>query len=120
MQIAFDAADIKGAHIYVIPADGGAPRRLTSGSGENVVPSWSRDGKFVFFASNRSGNFQIWKCRAETGETRSSPAAQVTRGGGFRAFESADGSYLYFAKGRGKPGLWRRGLLGNPEAKNEF
>jgi len=36
--------------------------------------------------------------------------------GGFRALESADGSYLYYAKGRGKPGLWRRELLSNSGA----
>jgi hypothetical protein len=34
-------------------------------------------------------------------------AVQVTRHGGFAAFESPDGKLLYFAKGSTIPGLWR-------------
>jgi Tol biopolymer transport system component len=58
----------------------------------------------------RSGEQQIWKVPADTGESPSTPAVQVTQGGGIDAFESADGRYLYYAKGRGKKGLWRKPL----------
>jgi hypothetical protein len=58
----------------------------------------------------RSGEQQIWKVPADTGESPSTPAVQVTQGGGLDAFESADGRYLYYAKGRGKIGLWRKAL----------
>ena len=34
-------------------------------------------------------------------------AVQVTRHGGFAAFESPDGRFLYYAKGLTVPGLWR-------------
>jgi Tol biopolymer transport system component/DNA-binding winged helix-turn-helix (wHTH) protein len=115
--IAFDSAQSTGSQIYVIAADGGAPRQITAAPGENVVPSWSRDGRYLYFSSNRNGDFQIWKCGADTGETQSHPAFQVTQKGGFRAFESAAGAYLYYAKGRGKPGLWRRGLLRNADVE---
>ena len=54
---------------------------------------------------NRSG-----RCAAETGESPSTPAVQVTQGGGINPFESADGKYLYYAKGRGMTGLWRKDL----------
>lgn len=114
-QIAFDANEGTHPDIFVVSADGGTSRRITAIPGENVVPTWSQDGKFIFFASNRSGDFQIWKVIAATGETRSHPAIQITQSGGFRAFESADGNYLYYAKGRGKPGLWRRSLLSGKE-----
>jgi hypothetical protein len=86
------------------------PRRLTTSPAEDVVPSWSHDGKWIYFASNRSGHFQIWKVPADTGESSATPAARVTQHGGFNAFESADGKYLYFAKGPAKPGVWRRRL----------
>ena len=114
-QIAFDSEQPEGTAIFVISPDGGIPRPITPNSGDNCVPSWSQDGKFVYFASSRSGEFQIWKVSAATGETPSSPAIQVTRGGGFRAFESPDGKYLYYAKGRGKAGLWRRDLSDGKE-----
>lgn len=93
-------------------ADGGVPRRITA---RGMVPAWSRDGNSIYFASDRSGEFQIWKISEATGETQSHPAIQVTQGGGFRAFESSDGKYLYCAKGRGKSGLWRRDLSGGKE-----
>jgi Tol biopolymer transport system component len=109
-HIAFDSANGAGIQIYVVSADGGAPRQITAGPGENVVPSWSRDGRNIYFSSNRGGDFQIWKCQADDGETQLHPAFQVTQKGGFRALESVDGRYLYFAKGRGKSGLWRRAL----------
>ena len=35
---------------------------------------------------------------------------QVTTEGGFAAFESPDGKYLYYAKGRGEAGVWRKRL----------
>ena len=113
-QIAFDS----DCQIYVIGADGGTPRQLTQ-SGENCTPFWSRDGKFIYFASNRTGDFQIWRASALRGDTPSEPAVQITQGGGFRGFESADGKYLYYAKGRGKRGLWRRSLPSTPASKEE-
>jgi Tol biopolymer transport system component len=113
-QIAFDS----NCQIFVISSDGGTPRRLTT-SYENCAPSWSRDGNFIYFGSNRSGEFQVWRASAVTGETRSQPAVQMTQGGGFRAFESSDGKYLYYAKGRGKRGLWRRGLPSTSASKEE-
>ena len=47
---------------------------------------------------------------ASSGESPSSRPVQITTGGGFNSIESPDKQYLYFAKGRGKPGLWRRRL----------
>jgi hypothetical protein len=105
LEIAFDSEQ----GVLVISADGGTPRHITN-SGENYAPSWSRDGQFIYFASSRSGKFQVWKAFASTGETSSRPAVQITQGGGFRASESVDGEYLFYAKGRDEHGLWRRRL----------
>ena len=44
----------------------------------------------------------MWKMPVEGG-----PAVQITRHGGFTAFESMDGRYLYYAKNNGCPGVWR-------------
>ena len=77
-------------------------RRLTDNPSDDMAPSWSRDGRWIYFASSRSGQLQLWKAPAE-----GSPAAQVTRKGGVLAVESLDGKFLYYAKGRVAPEIWR-------------
>jgi Tol biopolymer transport system component len=111
--VAFNARLAEQGDIYVIGANGGVPRRLTEDPADDVVPSWSRDGQWIYFASNRTGEFQVWKMPAEGGE-----AAQVTKLGGFIAFESPDGAYVYYTKGLGfVPGLWRVPVGGGEEAQ---
>jgi len=96
--------------IFVISADGGHARQLTTDPAEDVAPTWSRDGRWIYFGSTRSGSMQIWKMPATGGS-----AVQVTRQGGFEGFESSDGTYLYYLKGRGIPGIWRVPAEGGPE-----
>jgi Tol biopolymer transport system component len=83
--------------VYVIAPDGGRLQRLTSDPFLHTYPTWSRDGKSIYFASDRSTQSaprylaQIWKMPAEGGE-----AIQLTRTGGFFQQESPDGAFLYF------------------------
>jgi hypothetical protein len=42
-------------------------------------------------------------------------AVQVTKQGGFAAFEAPDGKTLYYAKGQNAPGLWRLKVQGGEE-----
>jgi dipeptidyl aminopeptidase/acylaminoacyl peptidase len=110
-QIAFDfCAEREDRDIYVVRAEGGAPRRLTTDPAEEVVPSWSRDGQWIYFAANHNGDWQVWKIPAAGGET-----LQVTKQGGFLAFESPDGKFVYYAKGLTLPGLWRVPVAGGEE-----
>lgn len=54
--------------LYVAPAGGGAERRLTNDPAPDALPRWSRDGRWIYFTSERSGNWQIYRVRAEGGE----------------------------------------------------
>jgi Tol biopolymer transport system component/DNA-binding winged helix-turn-helix (wHTH) protein len=101
-KIAFDSRPKGHSQVLVVNAEGGTPVAITDGVAEDKVPSWSSDGKFVYFLSNRDGSDEIWKVSASGG----SPS-QVTHNGGFAAFESADGRFLYYAKGDDQPGIWR-------------
>ena len=93
------SSDAEGQfHAYVVNADGGAPRRLTSGS----HPSWSRDGKWIYFSSDRQGDSQIFKMPAVGGGP-----AQLVTDGHLRTMESPDGKQLYFARGATKSTVWR-------------
>jgi len=111
-QIAFDSDEEGHGGVYLVNAEDGRSRRLTTATGisNNYVPSWSRDGKWVYFTSDRTGAWQVWKMPAEGGQ-----AVQVTKKGGFAAFESPDGKTLYYAKGRNAPGLWRLPVQGGEE-----
>ncbi|MCA1600575.1 MAG: winged helix-turn-helix domain-containing protein, partial [Acidobacteria bacterium] len=109
-HIAFDARAEGHSDIYVVNAEGGRPRRITTETSNDVVPSWSRNGRFVYFASNRTGTRpEVWKAPAAGGEAR-----QVTKQGGFAAFESPDGKFLYYAK-LDAAGLWRIPVEGGEE-----
>ncbi len=106
-RIAFDAQ----GGIHVIDVDGGPSRRVASEHADGVVPSWSRDGQWIYFASPRTGRSEVWKVPAAGGQ-----AVQVTKRGGFAAFESHDGKSLYYAKGMNLTGLWNVAVNGGEEA----
>jgi len=104
-------ANVDGTEdLYLIGGAGGKPRRLTQGAGNNMFASWSHDGKWIYFASNRSGEFQCWKMPSGDGD-----AVKVTRGGGYGGFESPDGRFLYYAKGRLSSAVWRVPVAGGEE-----
>ncbi len=111
-RITFDCRAEGNPHIYVMRADGGRPLRISHGRGENVVPSWSHDKQWIYFASNRGGDWQAWRMTPQ-GEK----LTQITTKGGFAPFESADGRFIYYAKGRDLPGIWRVPVAGGDENK---
>jgi Tol biopolymer transport system component len=111
-SIAFDAQGKEGRrNIKVVDSGGGQPRQLTDGPFSSAVPSWSRDGKSIYFTSDRGGRFEIWKAPAQGGA-----AAQITQEGGYVALESADAKTLYYTKSSGGDGpLYARLLAGGGE-----
>src|SRR5271170_8036404 len=52
-EIAFTGDYDGNADVYVIPATGGTPRRLTYHPAADLVIGWTRDGKSVLFSSSR-------------------------------------------------------------------
>jgi len=68
------AANRGASDIWLVPARGGEPRRLTSSPASDSNPRWSPDGRTIAFISTRSGSPQIWRIDPSGGE-----AVQVTR-----------------------------------------
>lgn len=54
--------------IWIVPASGGEPRRLTSGEKRDSDPSFSPDGRTLAFLSDRDGGSQIWKLDLSGGD----------------------------------------------------
>jgi Tol biopolymer transport system component/DNA-binding winged helix-turn-helix (wHTH) protein len=108
VSISFDSPQNGSHDIYVVNSDGGQKRRLTWESSDDRLSSASSDGQWLYFASNRTGRWEVWKVPVQGGSS-----VQVTKNGGFEAFESFDGNALYFTKHRGlewtfgKSSLWK-------------
>ena len=107
--IVFDSRLGEHSHITMVDSEGRNQHDVVAGDYENVVPSWSRDGRFIYFVSNRTGKWQVWKRELATGEE-----TQVTRNGGFGAFESYDAKTLYYSRFEGG-GLWSMPTGGGSE-----
>jgi Tol biopolymer transport system component len=76
-----------------------------------MLPSWSRDGRWLYFASDQSGTFQTWKLPMDA----SAPATQITRGGGYGGVESLDGKFLFYARSPLSGAIWRVPVEGGEE-----
>jgi Tol biopolymer transport system component/DNA-binding winged helix-turn-helix (wHTH) protein len=111
--IAFEFRPAEHSEIYLLEVGGGAPKLLPTLPGsDNGGPNWSRDGKWIYFYSDRGGEpFQLWKVPINGG-----PPVQITKNGGVFAAESADGRSLYYAKVE-SPGIYKMPLQGGAEER---
>ncbi|MBK9373936.1 MAG: PD40 domain-containing protein [Holophagales bacterium] len=87
--------------VFLTTPNGRQPLRLTSSPAHDSAPSWSRDGAWVYFGSNREDDYQVWKMKPDP----EAVPVRVTREGGHGARESADGRTLYFTKPL-REGIW--------------
>jgi TolB protein len=58
-RIAFVAMDDGNFDIYAMDPDGSRLRKLTDNQGNNEDPSWSPDGRYLVFSSNRRGTYNL-------------------------------------------------------------
>jgi serine/threonine protein kinase len=113
-QIAYNDWFGNGA-TWLVSAQGGPPRRLTTGEFDEGIPSWSRDGAWLYFFSTRSGTPQLWKMR-----TRGDAAVQVTWHGGWLATESKDCKYFYFMRELPTMSVWKAPVMGDEKSLPVF
>jgi Tol biopolymer transport system component/DNA-binding winged helix-turn-helix (wHTH) protein len=109
--ITFDSNVEGNWDIWVIRSEGGRPVRITRSPADDFIPSWSHDSSWIYFSSRRTGRLEIWKIRPD-----GSSETQVTTGGGWVAYESTDGHYLFY-KNQGETPLWRIPVDGGAPAK---
>jgi len=65
--------------LYVLPVDGGAATRLTSGPEWDGDARWSPDGSTLVFSSDRGGNRNLWLMDADGGRPRALTDDAATR-----------------------------------------
>jgi dipeptidyl aminopeptidase/acylaminoacyl peptidase len=111
-EIVFDS-NLEGQfELYLINADGGNLRRVTDNPANDAVATFSRDGCSIYFTSDRTKDWQIWKMPVDGGEP-----VQVTRGGGRIGFESVDGEFVYYSRDIWATSIWRVSVRGGEETK---
>lgn len=97
-------------HIYILPATGGKPRKITS-----EVPSywhgWSPDGQFLVYCAERGGNYDVYKISVDGGEEVRLTTDQGLDDG---PEYSPDGKYIYYNSYQsGSMEIWRMDPDGN-------
>lgn len=61
-------------HLFLVPAEGGTARQVTSGDFHHGSPAWSADGTSIYFSANRSSDWEY--------EFRNSELYRVDRSSG--------------------------------------
>jgi Tol biopolymer transport system component/DNA-binding winged helix-turn-helix (wHTH) protein len=96
------------------PAAQRALTRLTFDAGLQFGATWSPDGRFIAYSSDRGGKFDIWVQPVSGGD-----AVQVTKGPGhnWQPDWSPDGKQIAFRSEHGDGGLYVVPALGGPERR---
>ena len=99
-----DHTEARQSLIYVLPATGGTPRRITK-SGPSYWHGWSPDGKTLAYCAERNGEFDIYTMSADGGdETPLTTAKGLDDGPDY----SPDAQWIYFNSDRtGLMQIWR-------------
>jgi Tol biopolymer transport system component/predicted Ser/Thr protein kinase len=110
-RIAFDSEDNEGKwHIWTIDVEGGPPQQITKDPGNQNVPTWSRDGRSIYFVAERGMGADLWRIPAGGGT-----AVRVTQdGSGLLGIESADGKSLVYQPRDVESPLLALSLTGGP------
>jgi Tol biopolymer transport system component len=92
-RIAFQSLGDDGRfHIWTVDTAGKTPARLTARTSDEWYPSWSRDGRMIYFSAEEGRRWDIWRVSA-TGGT---PERITHTGNAGKGFESADGTRLVY------------------------
>lgn len=93
--IAYQSKQDDNMDIYVMPARGGEPVRITDDPARDDWPIWSYDGRWLMFESDRTGEDELWVIRIKPDGQPGGQPIQVTRGGGGTESWTKDGKIAY-------------------------
>ena len=109
-RIAFDSLAPDGSwHVWTISTDGGPARQVTTDAGNQFRPSWSQDGRWIYFIWVRGRDRDIWRTRVMGGAME-----RVTHGGTIvnAPRESMDGTGVWYKRDPGESPLLFQSLAG--------
>ncbi len=80
--------------LWVVPAEGGAPERLTANAGNNFQPVWHPDGRHVLFISDRDDVEDLYALDLSDGHV-----VRLGKDGGVNPAVSSDGRHVAYVVG---------------------
>jgi TolB protein len=86
---------------WIMNADGTGQKQLTTGNNNDISFVASPDGRFIIFASNRTGYFEIWRMNTDGGDliqltdSKGANGLSVTPDGRWVIYLSLSDYYLY-------------------------
>ena len=86
------------SNLYTVDVNDGSVKRITEDPADAAEPSWSKDGKWIYFGNTRTGRLEVYRIPAGGGAM-----VQITRNGGLHAEESVDRKWLYYSKNADAP-----------------
>lgn len=103
-RIVFVSNESGNLDIWIMDPDGANRRQLTAGSGQNLSPAVSTDGRYIVFVSDRAGPLSIWRMNIDGSE-----AKRLTQGlADFLPSVSPDGKWVvYSSTGPTHSTVWR-------------
>lgn len=89
---------VRAYELFRAPAAGGPEERLTSAQAYDDGPEYSPDGKWIYFNSDRSGGWDIWRIPTTGGGEKDKLAEHITSDPGEDWFPhfSPDGKQMIF------------------------
>lgn len=113
--ISDQSTDAGQSTIFVLPARGGVPKRITPLT-PSYLHSWSPDGKFLLYTGGRNGNYDIYKIASDGSgkEIRLTTDKALDDGPEY----TPDGQYIYFNSARsGTMQIWRMKADGSEQTQ---
>jgi serine/threonine protein kinase/Tol biopolymer transport system component len=98
-QIVFDTVWNGHSAIAIMSADGSNPHVFAGDPWDDMMPSWSHDGQWIYFTCRIDGAVEV--CRKPVGGSTSTPIASK---GGSDPRESADRRFVFYAATKG---IWQ-------------
>lgn len=87
-------------HVFIVPADGGTPRQLTSGDYDHNSPEWTPDGREIVMSGLRveDADYQWRESEIYSVNVESGAITQLTKRKGldFNPLPSPDGKYIAY------------------------
>ncbi len=100
-QIAFSGREPgKSWEVYIVPAEGGNPERVTSGDNDDLYPAWSPSGDALVYGGSSTATMSEKKHPIEILKLKSRTVTEVPDSAGYYAPQwSPDGRWLLAAQG---------------------